>query len=145
MPIRPTSVNPDRTVSVVHEETGHAGAIPFARVEFGRRPDGSVDFRYATLRCPQAGCDAASTYPIGGGSLPETVQRIFVAALLAAPTSIVPNPPATLAEAKARVRALVAAMDGPGRWRLEGLTAADLLPAPVAPVVPNVTRRGGGG
>jgi len=116
--IVPTAINPQtRTVAVRHEETGHTGAIPFANVGFARNQDGTKDYRYATLHCPVAGCDTVSVYPVAGGSLPDSAQALFVAAALAASPADLPNPPTTLAEARARVQGLVEAMDGVGRWR----------------------------
>jgi len=118
MAIVPTGINAQaRTVAVLHEEAGHTGTIPFAAVGFARKADGTKDYRFATLACPQAGCEAVSTHPVGGGGWPELVQPLFVAAVLAASPADLPNPPTSLAEARARVRALVEAMDGAGRWR----------------------------
>lgn len=118
MAIRPLGIDARaRTVAVLHEETGHTGAIPFAQVGFARNPDGTRDYRFATLTCPVAGCGVVSTHPVGGGGFPEVVQQLFVAAALAASPTDLPNRPTTLAEARARVRALVEAMDGAGRWR----------------------------
>lgn len=108
-----------RIVNVLHEEVGHTGSIPFEAVDFRRNPDGTRDYSFATLRCPVAGCDAATTHPIGGGGWPEIVQRLFVAAALAASPTELPNPPTSLAEARQRVKALVDRQDGPGRWRGE--------------------------
>ncbi len=148
MAVRPTAINPDGTIAVVHDEAGHTGTLTFAQVGFPRRPDGTPDYRLAALPCPGPNCGARSVYPITGGSDAALVQFMFAKALRY--TTDPRRPPAakTWDEAKARVKALVVAQEGPDRWRLEGVPEAGPGPEagpPVAPVAPVVTRRGGDG
>jgi hypothetical protein len=112
-PVRFTSTS----VDVHHDEGDHSGSVPWADLRFA----GGV--RFIEIDCP--GCDAVSVHPIGGGSAPAPVQRLFARLLIRRATALgIPEAERTWEGIKPRLRALVEAMDGPGRWRLQ--TAEDV-------------------
>ena len=119
MAIRPTHINDDGSVIVVHDERGHGGTVAAADVVFGKRHDGADLLSELRLACPVPGCGTVSVHPAGGGCDPENVQRLFLHKLTTHPVAS-PDGKAAPTEAKARevLRELVEAMDGPGRFRL---------------------------
>lgn len=126
MSIYPVAFSADGGITVFHSEAEHGGDIAFADINFGRKPDDSIDITTLVLHCPFPGCGSASFHPIGGGAAPGMVQKLFVrvirrrAAILGIPVGQ-RSLPAILNFVKNRAEA----MDGPGRFKLANMTSED--------------------
>src|SRR5499427_3764346 len=77
MSIRPVAFNPDGSVDVVYDETGHTGTIAAADIKWTQQMVGTPNHSYIVLECPD-GCGASSTHPVGGGADAPNVQQMFV-------------------------------------------------------------------
>lgn len=53
--------------------------MPWADLDFARRPDGAAHQSYVILPCPVPGCDSASVHPVSGGADREGVRGLFAA------------------------------------------------------------------
>lgn len=130
MSVRPIAFDPSGGITVGHDDLGHAGAVAFVDVRFARNPDGSVNADVLELTCPQAGCGAVSTHPIGGGCDAPRIQVLFARIWLRRAVALaIPVAERNWAGIKARVKARVVALEGEGRWRLEALQSEDDVPA----------------
>lgn len=117
MAVRPLRVNPDGTIAVWHDEAEHGGTVRLTDLRLVRQPNGQPNFRFTQLACPVAGCGAISVHPASGGCDPDAVQRLFAHLILANPLL----PARTWQAAKDLLKQLVEELDGPGRWRLDGV------------------------
>jgi hypothetical protein len=64
-------------VDVWHDERQHGGTVPWADVDFAKRPDGTGNQAFIVLPCPVAGCDSQSVHPVSGGASRDGVQEVF--------------------------------------------------------------------
>lgn len=119
MSVRPTQFNGDGSIDVWHDERSHGGVIAAEDVAFVRKRDDTVEYDYIVLECPVANCNSASTHPVSGGADPEAVQSLF-AHVYKRDKSQPLRDVDTWEKAVARVRERAEALDGPGRFRLEG-------------------------
>jgi|SRR5215471_1943022 len=118
MSVRPITFNPDGSIDVVFDETGHSGTIPAAEIRWTTGIDGAENHNYIVLNCPD-GCGANSTHPVGGGAAPLEVQQMFVEKTQrdgCACGVCAPNDTTGLPESHVRLN--VNRLDGPGRWQL---------------------------
>jgi hypothetical protein len=76
MGIRPTGYSA-QGVEVWHDERGHGGTVPWAEVDYLKRPDGTGHQSYVVLPCPVAGCGSVSTHPVSGGADRDGVRELF--------------------------------------------------------------------
>ncbi len=122
MSIRPVTFNADGSVEVWHDERSHGGTVAAASIRFlVAESTGAEDIRFLTLPCPAVGCGSVSTHPAGGGADPDRVQRLFARMYQRNVTSPALTGLDTWTAAKGKVQEVVGAMDGPGRYRLEGV------------------------
>lgn len=119
MSIRPTQFNGDGSIDVWHDERQHGGVINANDIKFVRRPDDTVDHDFIILECPVAQCDSMSVHPVSGGADPEAVQSLFAHAYKRERTGPLRDVD-TWDKAAKRVRERAEALDGVGRFRLEG-------------------------
>lgn len=121
MSVHPTTYAGDGSINVWHDEADHGGVVTFADVRFARNADNSVNALFITLACPV--CGAVSMHPVGGGSHPALVQKLFLRTFLrrAAALGLAADFPTIKAYIKARVQA----MDGAARWKLEHMNTED--------------------
>jgi hypothetical protein len=119
--LRPIAYQADGSITVGHDDLGHAGAIPFAQVRFGRDAGGGVDPDVLLLVCPV--CGQTACHPIGGGAAPGPVQKLFLRTILRRAAAL--GIAADFATVKARVQARAEALDGVGRFRLGAFTSED--------------------
>jgi hypothetical protein len=126
MAIRPITYNPDGSIEVWHDEFSHGGTIPEADIKFAKKHDGTDDERFIILNCPYPGCNSSSLHPASGGCDPEQVQKLF--AKMYKKHSAIEKLPhhekqaqRTWDQAKANLKRVVEEMDGPGRFRLDGI------------------------
>lgn len=114
MSVRPLSVEADG-VRVLHDDPGygHESVVPFSSLVAPTGRDGQADDRFLTVPCAFPGCASVSLHPIGGGSAPRAVQRLFVHMVKRARAGRTWN------QAKALVRARIAMAEGAERWLLE--------------------------
>lgn len=120
MSIRPIQFNPDGSIDVVYDETGHSGTIVAADVKWATNTDGSDNHNFIILDCPD-GCGGSSTWPVGGGTDPPMGQEMFVRKVNAEGCvcgSVERTAPAQ--DAIDHVKELVTAMDGEERWQVDG-------------------------
>jgi hypothetical protein len=118
--------NTDGSIEVWHDERSHGGTIPEAGIKFAKKPDGTDDLRFIILECPVSGCGGLSVHPASGGVDPERVQKMFAKMYKKYPAK--ENLPKyekdanrTWDEAKVNLKKVIDEMDGPGRFRLEGV------------------------
>ena len=118
MSVRPVRFNEDGSIDVVHDEQTHAGVIAAADVHWVTKMDGtSHDHNFISLTCPEPGCGAVSTHPVGGGAAPAEVQQMFVRKTQAEGCACGNVAAAdTNALGESHVRLNVNRQDGPGRW-----------------------------
>jgi len=67
--------------TAIHDDApggSHGGPLAATDVSFGTLPDGSTDYRSASITCPFPGCGSVSTHPVGGGAQPRSVQELFI-------------------------------------------------------------------
>lgn len=121
MAVRPIAIHPDGTVDIWHDEASHGGTVRLTDLRPGLQGNGQKDFRFTQLACPVPDCGAVSVHPASGGCDPDEVQRLFAHLILANPAL----PARTWLAAKAALKQLVEALDGPGRWRLEDVGEND--------------------
>lgn len=76
MAVRPTGIVAGG-VEVWHDEKAHGGTVPWADVDFARRPDGTGHQSFVVLPCPVAGCDSQSVHPVSGGVDRDGVRELF--------------------------------------------------------------------
>lgn len=127
MAIRPIKFNADGSIETWHDERGHGGIIPEANIKFAKKPDGTDDERFIILKCPFSGCDSVSIHPAGGGCDPEKVQKMFAKKYKKFPIKEkLPkhekDASRTWDEAKANLKKVIEEMDGPGRFKLDGVS-----------------------
>lgn len=124
MPVNPTGFRANGDVDTHCSGCNATTVAPAASVTFGRFDDGSVDPRFIKLPC--SACGAVTTHPVAGGSHPEMVQRLFARVILARAAALgIPAGQRQWDGIKARIKQMVADMDGPLRWRLEDVAAPD--------------------
>jgi len=119
MSIRPVNFNPDGSVDVVFDETGHSGTISADQIKWTQNMDGSENHSFIVLECPD-GCGSTSTHPVGGGAAPANVQRMFVDKTSrdgCACDHVSDTDTDTVCEAHVKLN--VNRMDGMGRWQLD--------------------------
>lgn len=122
MTVHPRAIHPEGTVEVWHDEANHGGTVGLTDLRPRRdAPDRPADYRFTLLTCPVAGCGAISVHPASGGCDPDEVQRLFAYLILANPQL----PARTWQAAKDLLKQLVEELDGPGRWRLDGVAEND--------------------
>jgi hypothetical protein len=117
MSVRPVTFNPDGSVDVVFDETGHAGTISAADIRWTTNMDGSDNHNFIVLNCPD-GCGGSSTHPVGGGADAPNVQQMFVNKTEAEGCACGNVAASTNAVPEAHVHLNVARMDGEERWTL---------------------------
>jgi|SRR5215471_18251397 len=118
MSVRPISTNPDGSIEVVYDETGHTGTIAAADIRHTVNISGAENHNFIVLACPD-GCGTVSTHPVGGGAAPVEVQQMFVNKVDhdGCPCGQVQSTDVTTL-GESHVRLLVNRQDGPGRWAL---------------------------
>lgn len=123
MTVRPIAFNPNGSIEVTHDGPNHVGTIAKADIGFAKTISGADDIRFIELACPVPGCNAVSVHPVSGGCDPVNVQKMFGKKFRAAPVTVPghPNAQRNWTQAKSLVQELAEAMDGPGRFRLEGV------------------------
>lgn len=125
MAIRPVAFLPGGDIRCWHDEGDHGGVVAEADVRFASRPTGP-DARFIEITCPVAGCGAVSVHPVGGGVDPSRIQRLFLRLVLRRAAALgLPAGQRSFAAVKARVRLMIEAMDGEGRFRLTDVVADD--------------------
>lgn len=124
-------------ITVIHDEMGHGGVVPFSDLRFVNGADGNPNRQYIAIACPVAGCDSVSIHPIGGGAAPVAIQRLFAHILKRAGTNgqlplafadalgLPDRDVSTWARAKEKVRFLANRMDGPGRFQIDDVHEDD--------------------
>lgn len=125
MSIHPVAFADDGSITVYHSEAKHGGDIALADIQFGRKIDDSIDITTLILACPFPGCDSYSVHPIGGGSHPGPVQKLFVRVLRRRAAAVLPPGQRTLPAILNLVKNRADAMDGPGRFKLENMKSED--------------------
>lgn len=108
------------TFDVVHDDVNppHTGTLHLTDVQFVDGPDANPRPDFMVVACPQAGCGAVSTHPVGGGAAPDMVQELFVRQVrrLGCPCGqLTANKPFALVIA--HIKNHVVGQDGPGRWQ----------------------------
>ncbi len=126
MAIIPIEFYSDGLIKVRHTEFNHEGIIPEADIKFAKKLDGTDDLRFIILECPVPGCNSSSLHPASGGVDPEKVQRMFAKMYKKYPTKeklpkYEKDANRTWDEAKANLKKVIEEMDGPGRFKLDGV------------------------
>jgi len=117
--VRPITFHTDGSLDVVYDELGHSGTIPGTDVLYGKNMDGTDNYAFLVLNCPD-GCGASSTWPVGGGADAEMGQQLFVRKLI--PPDPQACPCGALAAGKptlltiSHLKSHADKMDGTGRW-----------------------------
>jgi hypothetical protein len=117
-----SNFNPgDGSWIIVHDELGHTGAIDPTEIIYTKNPDNSDNHNFAIIHCLE--CDSVSTHPVGGGAQPESVQEMFVhmAYLNGCPCGKLAAGRSST-ETQDHIKIHCEEMDGPGRWKLDGVT-----------------------
>ncbi|MHB8918915.1 MAG: hypothetical protein ACYC4H_12890 [Desulfocucumaceae bacterium] len=126
MAIIPIKFNVDGSIKVRHTEFNHEGIILETDIKFAKKLDGTDDLRFIILGCPVAGCNSESIHPASGGVDPEKVQKMFAKMYKKYPAKeklpkYEKDANRTWDEAKVNLKKVVEEMDGPGRFKLEGV------------------------
>jgi hypothetical protein len=142
MTVRPINTNPDGSIDVVFDETGHTGTIPATEIKWTTDPMGTGEnHNFIMLNCPD-GCGGSTTHPVGGGAAPPDIQQLFVDKI-ARDGCACPDVPNARSDNVpfAHARLLCNRMDGAGRWQIDPPTvvAAQLASPDTVEVVYRVT------
>lgn len=114
MSVRPLAFHPNGQIDYWHDEESHGGTVQIADLQHPSGLNG-VDDRFLILPCQ---CGTVSIHPISGGADPDRIQALFALKRATAPANR-NKPFATILQ---EVADATAALDGPGRFKLAGVT-----------------------
>lgn len=115
------------TWTIIHDDFDHTSVINPDDIVHPTNIDGTENYNYLTLTCPE--CGSSSTHPVGGGAQPIPVQSMFtmIAYQKSCPCGqLTVTKDTPVQDVASHIRQHCIDMDGIGRWQLDNVVIAKL-------------------